>query len=442
MVGSDKCSKHGAGDSAFGPADRVAATRRPRTAGASAGPVAGKAAGQGPGVGGRARVRLTGSSQVLSKDGGGRGRPSLGEPDGALWARLTDRDRRILALVAEHGVLTTDQLAALAFPSRSRAQHRLLELARIGVLYRAQPFRTEGGSKPFHYLLGFRGAQLLAAQGAGTAPRPSVHADRIRRALESPTLAHLLGVNDFFAGLAAYTRRTGLGDGPGTAGGEGLRIWHSEKWVREYHRAPIRPDGYGLWIQHGQALGFFVEHDTGSEPLDRVADKLDAYTPSPDRYTSSRDTARLLDGMVLFWVASRRRETGLRKALMARHSLVPAATASRDFGAPDGPAGEVWSVVTAELEYACRVRLADLPLMIGGTEADGTPSRLAHLPDAYEIADDEAAEEPDWAEAEDYPVITDEEPDDYQTDYDTEPPPDPPIQPSPQRPWRRWRHTA
>ena len=75
----------------------------------------------------RAGRRLTGNSQTSPSVGGGRraGRARLGEPDGLVWSRLAQRDRTVLALVAEHQVLTTWQLLALVFPSAARAQRRL-----------------------------------------------------------------------------------------------------------------------------------------------------------------------------------------------------------------------------------------------------------------------------------------------------------------------------
>jgi hypothetical protein len=270
---------------------------------------------------------------------------------------LAQRDRTVLALVAEHQVLTTWQLLALVFPSAARAQRRLRELAELGVLFRTQPHRVGGGSTPFHYLLGYRGAQLLAAQRGASPPRPSAHADKIVRTLESPTLRHLLGVNQFFADLAGYGRGYGANRVP-LPEGEGLVSWHSEKWIRQYYRPLIRPDSYGLWIQHGRSLGLFLEYDTGTEPLGTVAEKLDDYT---GRHL---DVARQLTGMVLFWVATRRREHGLRQALWAKHCPVPIATASRDHGSPDGPAGEIWSVLTAESASNRRVRLGDLHQVI------------------------------------------------------------------------------
>lgn len=49
----------------------------------------------------------------------------------------------------------------MVFPSISQAQHRLLHLSDLGVLWRTQPYRAEGGSKPFHYLLGYRANEAV-----------------------------------------------------------------------------------------------------------------------------------------------------------------------------------------------------------------------------------------------------------------------------------------
>ena len=49
----------------------------------------------------------------VGRSAGRRGGAGLGEPVGSLWARLTERDRRILRLVSNHRVLTTDQLTVL-----------------------------------------------------------------------------------------------------------------------------------------------------------------------------------------------------------------------------------------------------------------------------------------------------------------------------------------
>jgi len=62
----------------------------------------------------------------------------------AAAAYLTERDRRLVRLVGEHRVLTTDQLCALGFGSIVTARHRLSVLAAIGVLRRFRPHPETG----------------------------------------------------------------------------------------------------------------------------------------------------------------------------------------------------------------------------------------------------------------------------------------------------------
>ena len=54
----------------------------------------------------------------------------------SVAGHLTDRDRELVRLVARHRVLTTDQLAALAFGNITTARHRLAVLVRLGLLRR------------------------------------------------------------------------------------------------------------------------------------------------------------------------------------------------------------------------------------------------------------------------------------------------------------------
>ena len=81
----------------------------------------------------------------------------------AVSAHLTDRGRELTRLVARHRVLTTDQLAALAFASLTTARHRLAALVRLGVLRRFRP-HLPAGSAPRHYVLGPIGAALLGQE--------------------------------------------------------------------------------------------------------------------------------------------------------------------------------------------------------------------------------------------------------------------------------------
>lgn len=336
-----------------------------------------------------------------------RPRSRVGEPAGGLWSRLTDRDRRVLALVDRHTVLTTDQLLVLEFGSLTRAQHRLAELRRLDVLWRFRHPLVSGGSRPWHYTVGYTGARLLAAQHAARPPRPGVFVQRLERIAESPTLRHLLGTNQFFVDLAGYARRAGWPN-PNVFDGNGLDTWRSEKEITTFYSNRVRPDGYGCWSAHGRRLGFYLEYDTGSEPLWVLAGKLDAYTGSTDRYRSSytEPTAKMLHGMLLFWLPSARREANVRRALAGRYCPVPVATAFRAYGDPDGPAGPVWAVLNPA-RYTSRnpgrLRLADLPAAIGGTDDIGRPVVLDHTPDTGTAADRDSGYPDEDGEDGDYP---------------------------------------
>jgi len=69
----------------------------------------------------------------------------------SVLGQLTTRDRQLLDLLDEHEVLTTSQLARLAFPSRSMAQRRLLRLTGLGVFDRFRwhlPAAPKTGATP------------------------------------------------------------------------------------------------------------------------------------------------------------------------------------------------------------------------------------------------------------------------------------------------------
>lgn len=351
------------------PASRAAATRQVRDVGAhvthqaAVGPVSSGATDHstGPRLYGHRRSQIprpggrAGAARAVGRRGGAR----LGEPVGALWARLTDRDRRILALVAEHRVLTTEQLTVLAFGSRPRAQHRLHELHGMDVVWRFRFPRAAGGSYPWHYALGYTGARLIAAQKAVRPPRPAEHAQHLERLVESPTLRHQLGVNDFFVALAAYACRQQGWPNANTYDGTGLDTWHGEAEITAFHADTVRPDGFGAWSEHGRLTRFYLEYDTGSETLARVAGKLEDY------HAAARRAGGPLTGPVLFTVATTRREAGLRAALARSlahvEGLVAVATTARDYGHPDGPAGPVWAPLTRAPDAVRRARLPDLP---------------------------------------------------------------------------------
>ncbi|WP_245714028.1 replication-relaxation family protein [Nocardia vaccinii] len=318
--------------------------------------------------------------------GGRRGGRSVhrgGHPDAGAWFRLLDRDRRLLALLSEHKAFTTDQIASMEFASVRRAQDRLRKLREMDMLFAFRESLYGGGTTQTRHALGYSGARLIAAQRAQNPPAPAKYALGLERLACSPMLNHRLGVNGFFAALAAHRNPTRVG--PATPSSvQGLTQWWSERqcaevfWTHASGEGDLHPDGYGCFEHHGRAVRFFLEYDTGTESLKTVVAKLGDYEGFPtDKF-----------GILLFSVHSARRETGLRTALnRAFGSYAPGlmiATTSRDLTHPDGPAGPVWALWTAERGDALtqRVRLADLP--------ERGP-RIAHHTSAEQLPYNEAA---------------------------------------------------
>jgi hypothetical protein len=251
-----------------------------------------------------------------------------------VFGRLTERDRFVCRILWEHRVLTTGQVVDLCFNHLVTAQHRLVALYRLGVLDRFRPLRPTG-TESWRYTLGPMGAALVAAERGIEAPRPSVLRDRVVALAAGQRTSHTLGVNGFFCALHKAARER--------PGAEVVAWWSERRCAAEWGEL-VRPDAYGIWEEDGRRVEFFVEHDTGSEPLSRVAGKLAGYRDLAEAEGTARP--------VLFWLAQPGREPALRRALNG--GRVPVATAVAGAGSP---AGTVWLVAG---EQAPRRRLAEL----------------------------------------------------------------------------------
>ncbi|MEU5259766.1 replication-relaxation family protein [Amycolatopsis sp. NPDC021455] len=255
------------------------------------------------------------------------------EHQAALAARLTPRDKWLLAMLHEHRVLTSAQIEDAAFPSGRSTRQRLRELYLWRAVSRFQPFR-QLGSAPMHYVLGPAGAAVLAAEHGLDVKDLGYRHDRAMAIAHNQRLAHTVGVGDFFTSLIARSRRDH----------HEVTAWWSEARCARHFGDLVIPDAYGRWRSTAGELEFFLEYDTGSESLTKVARKLLAY-------------ARLADSTgiatpVLFWFPSSRREAGARTALTRLHTDlerpadVPVATAAADLLDPaadcPSPADEVW----------------------------------------------------------------------------------------------------
>jgi len=273
----------------------------------------------------------------------------------AASARLTERDRYLIRLVGEHRVLTTGQVCALGFGSVITARHRLGALAGIGALRRFRP-RTEVGSAPWHYLLGPLGAALLAAEDRDERKwLPRVREDRQLALARSQRMAHIIGVNWFFAALARQAREGGgeLAEWLGEADAAGHYNNHARSRYADV--ALPHPDGSGTWAQDGCVVTFLLEFDTGSENLAQVAGKLEGY----GRMAEGLADAELACPPLLFRFPGPRRELAARAAL-DRCRDAPALRIATTAISPEqvSPAGPVWMPLTGA--GGPQLRLIDL----------------------------------------------------------------------------------
>ncbi|NJP30585.1 replication-relaxation family protein [Micromonospora thermarum] len=280
-----------------------------------------------------------------------------------VQAQLTDRDLVLLGWLADHGVLTSFQIAHALFPSVDYAQERLRALTnKLGVMDRFRPQKPDGGSYPYHYVLAQLGVEVVAAQRGEDLPRKDQARRRRWHLTRRANLPHLLGVNGFFTALAGHAR-THLGS-------ELVRWWPSARCqkmgafaepgddvsVRVYE-SRSRPDGHGIWVEGDRRVPFFLEYDLGTErPLSRLVDKLHGY----------RELAHVTGRIwpVLFWLPSPARERHLHQELTAAGIRYPVATAVHAEVTGINPADAVWWQYRSD---RAPVRLADLPAAGSGT---------------------------------------------------------------------------
>ena len=258
-----------------------------------------------------------------------RPRPRLaasGEYTARLANRLTERDRWLARMLYEHKVLTSNQIATLAWPSLRAANLRLLQLYTWRVIDRFQPFITYG-TAPMHYVLDVAGAAILAREDGIEPTALNYKHDRAIGLAHSLRLAHTVGVNAFFTALTHDSRRP---DAPGQ-----LTAWWSEARCTRHYGDIVRPDAYGRWQQHdtGAEFEWFLEFDFGTERPERVGAKLGGYA-------KLAATTGIITP-VLVWMPTPDREVRVRRALSdALDALddpesVPIATASGDLHEPE-----------------------------------------------------------------------------------------------------------
>lgn len=273
----------------------------------------------------------------------------------AVASQLTDRDRLILRTLSTHRVLTTHQIAELAFSSDITARHRMQKLVNVGVVDSFRP-HADRGSRPLHFVLTTTGATAVAVD-TGEDVRLAVRRARRHRTLgvaSASRLQHLLGVNGFHTALVAQSR----------ASGDAAMVM---RWLTERELGSdsgqhlvVRPDAVGTWREDDEVCTFALEYDTGTERLARLAEKLDGYAGLFDgtSYDGWRFPEWFGEGpaLALFCFTGLSREHNARAVFRRRGGDVPIATGVWD--GTGSPAGALWLPLAGAAPY--RLRLAGL----------------------------------------------------------------------------------
>jgi hypothetical protein len=227
----------------------------------------------------------------------------MGESIMRVQAGLTQRDLVLLGWLADHGVLTTEQIAAGLFPSVNFAQRRRRE--------------------------------LMSKQLVDRSDRSALTAARIRIAAHARTHPGA-ALGRWWS--AARCQQAG-------AFTDHIRAGDRVDGTALAYRPTVRPDGHGIFTDQGTSTAFFLEYDTGTEPLSRLVDKVGGY------HDLARVTGRLWP--VLFLLPGPARERHLHDALNSARTGYPTATAVHGHSSrapatglraeePGHPAGRVW----------------------------------------------------------------------------------------------------
>jgi hypothetical protein len=253
-----------------------------------------------------------------------------------LAGRLTDRDRQLCRLVAEHRVFTSHQLTEIAFNHLDTAEDRLRTLTTRGVLDRFRP-RRDRGSAPFHYVLGPLGAAVMAAEQGLEVANLGYHRAKTLAIAHNRRLPEIVRVNGVFAALAGYARRHPDAE---------LALWWPQRRCQATWGPLVQPHGFGRWREHDAVLDFFLECDRDEEPIS-------SFTATVAGYEDLARAAPQLATVTLLWMATAQREVEVRRALHPHDCLVATST---PLGG-GGPAEAVWLPVGTT---GPRRRLADL----------------------------------------------------------------------------------
>ena len=198
----------------------------------------------------------------------------------------TERDRQIVAAVASHRALTSDQIALLLWgemKASSRCRLRLRLLAGEGYLDRAeQPVTLAEGRRPLVYFLNARGAALAAE--IPEAQEAAAGWVKERNDVRWMFLEHLLATNDIRIRLTLSGQQAGFAllewRDDASLASQSIRdqftvltlAGRRESWA-------VGPDGYASFLAPDGKTRHrvFIEADRATVPLTRWQAKVEKY---------------------------------------------------------------------------------------------------------------------------------------------------------------------
>lgn len=265
------------------------------------------------------------------------------------------RDFAILLSLLEHKVLTTHQIQGLHFRSLRRCQHRMRELKEMGLVSSFSVGRGFGeGRAPACWYLTKPGlVEIADAKDIRTSDLPWVPDSSYRT---NKLIAHRLGVNAFFCGLAEASR---------AFQGHCLATWRPEHWVRT-KSVEIKPDGFGRYLHPGGACEFYFEYDRATEARGALTRKLEGYLKLAAGWTREQELTGFPNVVVVVPEEEREEEvaTAYRSATTTLHassslaSSFPLYVGSEDRLTEKGVLGPAWKHVPTDGE---RLSLIQLP---------------------------------------------------------------------------------
>ncbi len=271
------------------------------------------------------------------------------KPENLKPIQLQERDKLLVEALDDYGLLTTEQIRYLLFPSMSRARKRLHLLWQHGLVHKIErPTRLGEGTKSYLFRPNAKGRRLT---GAKTIRNGNGH----KVPVLSPLYAeHQIAVNRFRICLTLalgktpeITLETWKKDGQ-------LRLKVSRHKAGGSESATIVPDAYFSLKSEGSKYGYFLEIDRGTATISRLKKKLLGYA-TIFRSPRSFDPLIAPGFRVLIVTSSARRRQSLLELIQSmgtslRRSDVFLVTNSAQFSyeAPEALFGPVWNTILAD----------------------------------------------------------------------------------------------